>query len=83
MRKFLYARMALTNIKKHSKIYFPYILTCIGSIAMFFIMYSLAHDEGLNKLYGGAQLGLILSTGVVILGIFFRHLSLLHTQLSY
>ena len=70
MRKFLYARMALTNIKKHSKIYFPYILTCIGSIAMFFIMYSLAHDEGLNKLYGGAQLGLILSTGVVILGIF-------------
>lgn len=70
MRKFLYARMALTNIKKHSKIYFPYILTCIGSIAMFFIMYSLAHDEGLNKLYGGAQLGLILSMGVVILGIF-------------
>lgn len=70
MRKFLYARMALTNIKKHSKIYFPYILTCVGSIAMFYIMYSLAHDDGLNKMYGGAQLGLILSTGVVILGIF-------------
>lgn len=70
MRKFLYAKMALTNIKKNRKVYLPYVITCIGAIAMFYIMYSLSRDEGLNSLYGGAQLGLILSTGVVILGFF-------------
>ena len=70
MRKFLYAKMALTSIKKNRKVYLPYVITCIGAIAMFYIMYSLSRDEGLNSLYGGAQLGLILSTGVVILGFF-------------
>lgn len=79
MRKFIYARMALTNIRKNSKIYFPYILTCIGAIAMFYIMYALAHEEGLQTLYGGAQLGLILSFAMVILG-FFSAIFLFYTH---
>ena len=46
MRKFLYAKMALTSIKKNRKVYLPYVITCIGAIAMFYIMYSLSRDEG-------------------------------------
>lgn len=79
MRKFIYVRLALTNIKKNSKMYFPYILTCIGAIAMFYIMYALAHDEELETIYGGAQLSLILSFAMIILG-FFSAIFLFYTH---
>lgn len=70
MRKFIYAKMALTNIKNNSKIYFPYILTCIGTVAVFYIMYALSEDPGLNEMSGGTQLGMLLSSAMVILGFF-------------
>ncbi|HMM05690.1 MAG TPA: FtsX-like permease family protein [Clostridiales bacterium] len=36
MRKFFYARLALTNLKKNSKTYLPFLLTCIGTVIMFY-----------------------------------------------
>ena len=70
MRKFIYAKMALTNIKNNSKIYFPYILTCIGTVAVFYIMYALSEDPGLNEMSGGQHLAVLLSAAMVILGFF-------------
>ena len=38
MKRFFYAKIALTNLKKNRQNYFPYLLTCIATIMMFYIM---------------------------------------------
>lgn len=42
MRKFFYGRLALTNLKKNSKTYLPFLLTCIGTVIMFYNICALA-----------------------------------------
>ena len=65
-----YPGLAASNIRKNARTYFPYVLTCIGTIAMFFIMESLRRSESLAQSFGGEQIGLILFYGSVVLGIF-------------
>lgn len=65
-----YSKLALTNLQKNRATYFPYILTCILSVAMFYIMHSISINEGLKKMSGADQLSIILSLGTVVIGIF-------------
>lgn len=46
---FFYPRLALTNIQKNKKIYIPYILTSIFTIAMYYIVSSLGNNQGLEN----------------------------------
>ena len=41
MRKLFYTRLALSNIRRNRKFYFPYMLTCIFTIAMYYIICAL------------------------------------------
>ena len=45
MRNVLYPKLAATNIKKNGKTYFPYLLTCILTVMMFYdlLLLSLIH----------------------------------------
>lgn len=70
MNKLFYPKLALNNIKKNSKMYFPYILTCIGTIIMFYNMCFLASSKNMGKLSEKEQLGQILFLGAVVIGIF-------------
>lgn len=70
MNKMFYPKLAVTNIKKNSKTYFPFILTCICTIAMFYIMHAISINKALEKTSGGASIRSILSFGTVIIGIF-------------
>lgn len=70
MSKLFYPRLAVTTIKKNGKFYFPYILTCIGTIAMFYIMCFIKSNEGINKMPGTEALGQIMGLGTVVIGIF-------------
>lgn len=70
MNKFFYPKLALTNIKNNSKTYIPYILTCIGTIMMYYIMYALSVDEALKSTYGGAYTQQLLALGTGVVGIF-------------
>lgn len=45
MSKMFYQKLAVNNIKKNKKYYFPYILTTIGMIAMFYMICSLADNS--------------------------------------
>ncbi len=65
-----YQKLALINIKKHSKTYIPYILTCICTIIMYYIVYSLSKNSALNSMSGGEQLKIILSLGANTVGFF-------------
>ncbi len=70
MNKFLYQRLALTNIKNNYRTYVPYILTCIGTIMMYSIIYALSIDQGLSNMYGGAMTQTLLMLGTWVVAIF-------------
>lgn len=70
MNKFFYAKLALTNIKKNGKTYIPYILTCIGTIVMFYIMVSISQNKGLDHISGGSSLKTLLNFGTIVIAIF-------------
>ena len=70
MNKLFYPKLAVMNIKKNSKTYFPFILTSICTIAMFYIMHAISINKALDKTSGGGALKSILAFGTVIIGIF-------------
>lgn len=70
MSRLFYAKLAANNIKKNAKTYIPYILTCIFTVAMFYIMRSLAMNAGIDTLYGGNSIGVTMELGSYVCGIF-------------
>ena len=70
MRSFFYPKLAITNITKNSRFYYPYILTCIATIAMFYVMAMIASNDGLSQMPGHGSLTSILGFGTTIVGIF-------------
>lgn len=42
MKHFFYSRLAFTNIKKNAKLYIPYLITSMFTVAMYYIMHSLS-----------------------------------------
>lgn len=70
MSKFFYARLAVNNIRKNGRTYIPYILTCIMTVMMFYIMLSLSGNPGIESMRGSAVLASILQMGSFIVGFF-------------
>ncbi|AWI04486.1 ABC transporter permease [Clostridium drakei] len=70
MNKLFYPKLAVINIKKNSKTYFPFILTCICTIMMFYIMHAISINKGLDGTSGAQSLKTILSLGTIVIGIF-------------
>lgn len=67
----LYPKLAAENIRKNAKTYIPYIITCIITIAMFYIICSLANNDGLSHMKSGSVImPEILRLGTVVVGIF-------------
>ena len=52
MNNLLYARLAKTNLSKNRQNILPYLLSCIGSVVMFFIMDTLAQGSGFDSMIG-------------------------------
>ena len=70
MNNLFYPKLALSNIKKNLKLFFPYILMNVGIIAMYFIMHSLSVDPGIKDMRGGNSLQMLLSFGTIVIAIF-------------
>ncbi|MCM1299948.1 MAG: FtsX-like permease family protein [Firmicutes bacterium] len=67
----LYMRLAAENIKKNGRTYIPYILTCILTVAMFYMIGSLANNPTLLSMkVGGNAMAIILALGTIVVGIF-------------
>lgn len=79
MKALFYPRLAWTGIKNNRRLYLPYILTCIGMVAMFYIMLSLSTGEFLDTMRGGTTLGTVLGLGAGVIG-FFAVLFLFYTN---
>ena len=70
MKGGFYIRLAKDGILKNKKLYFPYILTCICMIMMFYIIYYLGLSADFAKVRGGDMLQSFLSLGVFVIAIF-------------
>ena len=75
----IYPRLAAVNLKKNSRIYFPYILTCVLSAAMFFTIMSICYNQGLNEIPASGVLKSMMWMGCWIIG-FFSMIFLFYTN---
>lgn len=70
MRGGFYIKLAAAGIGKNRKLYFPYILTCICMVMMFYIVVFLAGSEEIRTLPGGDSLQTMLGLGIFVIAIF-------------
>ncbi len=70
MKKSFYPSLALDGIKKNKRMYFPYILTFIGIIAMFYIISFLQFSASVKLLPSGETVALIMKFGSLVISIF-------------
>lgn len=70
MKRGFFLKLAAGNIKKNGKTYIPYILTCIVTVAMFYIVKSLSLNPGLENMLGGNFLNTTMGLGSGVVAIF-------------
>lgn len=70
MKLGLYPKIAADGIRKNSRLYVPYIATCILMIAIFYIMHLLGFSEMLKNFEGASTAKDILQFGTIIMAIF-------------
>lgn len=70
MKTGFYPRLALDSIRKNKRFYFPYILTGIGMVMMFYIIHYLASMPSLKDMAGGDTMTLVLGFGFWVVAIF-------------
>ena len=70
MRELFYARLALDNIRKNARTYIPYILSCVFTVAMTYILYMLPEDPGLTGTRGEITIRSTLVLGSFVVTIF-------------
>ena len=70
MKKGLYLKLAANNIQKNRKTYLPYLLTCIGMVAMYYMICALSLNDGLTNIVGSETVSYTLSMGTWVTAIF-------------
>lgn len=71
MKKLFYLKLAWQGMRKNGKLYKPYILTCIGMVAMFYILIALSCSPAVASMpTGGNTTAVTLRLGAIVLGIF-------------
>lgn len=70
MKRGFYFRLAGTGIVKNRKLYFPYILTCICMVMMFYVVAFLGVSKDFARLPGADTLQMLMQFGAEVIGIF-------------
>lgn len=70
MKGFFYPKLALDAIRKNKRFYLPYILTCVGTVMMFYIIHYLAAMPSLEKMSGGRTMVQVLGFGFWVMALF-------------
>lgn len=70
MKISIYPRLARTGISKNKRLYVPYILTCVGMVAVFYIIAALSYNSVIKGMKGEGSVKLILNLGEGVIGIF-------------
>lgn len=70
MLKHFYFRLAVDNLKKNGKMFLPFLCSSSLTVMIFYLVYSLSHNEGITALVGGQYVQMLLSLGVGVIVIF-------------
>lgn len=71
MKKLFYLKLAWQGMRKNGKLYKPFIFTCIGMIAMFYILIALSYSPAVASMPSGSNTTAVtLRLGAIVLGIF-------------
>lgn len=70
MSKTFYFRLAFDNLKKNAKMYIPFVLSCILTIMMHYMVSSLSMNPNMMNMIGGDVMQQILSLGIYVITVF-------------
>lgn len=70
MNSLFYAKMAVSNIRKNKKIFFPYIIMGIFSVMMYYMMVSLMNNDDIRKMPYSDNILALLPIGLWVARIF-------------
>lgn len=71
MKKLFYPKLALQGMRKNGKLYKPYILTCMGMVAMVYILLAISCSPAIAAMPSGRNTTTVtLRLGAIVLGIF-------------
>ena len=69
MNNRFFSKLAASNIKKNGKAYIPYILSCVMTVALFYIVKSLSYNPGLKNMVGSSTMMTMMSMCSVIIAL--------------
>lgn len=70
MNRGLYRKLAFNNIRKNRNTFYPFTLSCIIMIAMFYMIHSIGASVNENWFMGAAAMKSVLEFGIFVCGIF-------------
>ena len=71
MREYsFFPRLALVNLTRNRRFYGPYLVSCGGTVGMYYVLRFLAGTETLASVRGAAYLQSMMSIGCAVVGIF-------------
>ena len=70
MKAGFYPRLAFDGIRKNKRMYLPYILTCIGMVAMHYIIVFLQYGETISYLPGAETVRAMIGMGSGVVAVF-------------
>ena len=70
MKMSFYPKLAAGNMKKNARTYVPYMLTCIITVAMYYIVKSLSQNPGVEEMIGGGYLSELMFIGSHVVALF-------------
>jgi putative ABC transport system permease protein len=70
MKTGFYPKLAFDGIRKNRRMYFPFILTSIGMVMMFYIISYLQFSTSVEAMYGGKTMQSMLNFGSIVVGFF-------------
>ncbi|SHK25200.1 putative ABC transport system permease protein [Hathewaya proteolytica DSM 3090] len=70
MNKFMYSKLALSNIKKNKNMYFPFLLAAMVMASLFYILTSITVKTANSNFSGAREVSSILYMGIWCIGFF-------------
>ena len=70
MKNGFFPRLAWDGIRKNSRTFVPYWITCVLCVSMFYLMRSLCENPVLRDMRGGTTTVMVLGLGSVVIGVF-------------
>lgn len=70
MGKGFYLKLAVSNLKKNRRFYFPYVLSCVLMVMLHFVLCNLAYTDAWESIPSNAALYMILNLGIYVVEIF-------------